>query len=300
MSKTDDILERLKGIEQPINDDFDALTERIMDSLPPQQSPAEKVDSSVPPGMEDYHVNLHWVFAAAIALLIIGFGLTKLPDMLMDSKEPVVAQKVQTEIKKKNIGKALPLARKDSPVRAQKPSDRSAEKAVEVQEKQAGVSSQPVATELTFHYASLENTVDSNYQAPSRMDEFIAKMANYHQVEAIPLNCAINTGDSTIVNTAYVFEDKQEFDLFGRLLQMACWYDTKTPGYLLNFSRQQFYFCLKDLRKGMKYLWLAERINGERILLYSTHSPIDTTVSSNCFQEYREQLTHTNIKMLNL
>ena len=133
MSKTDDILERLKGIEQPINDDFDALTERIMDSLPPQQSPAEKVDSSVPPGMEDYHVNLHWVFAAAIALLIIGFGLTKLPDMLMDSKEPVVAQKVQTEIKKKNIGKALPLARKDSPVRAQKPSDRSAEKAVEGQ-----------------------------------------------------------------------------------------------------------------------------------------------------------------------
>ena len=85
------------------------------------------------------------VFAAAIALLIIGFGLTKLPDILMESKEPVVAQKVQTEIKKKTIEKALPLARKDSPVRAQKPSDRRAEKAVEVQEKQAGVSSQPVA-----------------------------------------------------------------------------------------------------------------------------------------------------------
>jgi len=78
------------------------------------------------------------------------------------------------------------------------------------------------------------------------------------------------------------------------LLQAACWYDSKTPGYLLNFTRQQFFFTLKDLRKGEKYLWVAERLMDGRILLFSTHSPIETEISSACYQTYREQLTHTN------
>ena len=115
----------------------------------------------------------------------------------------------------------------------------------------------------------------------------------------MPLNCSSDKGvDSTIVSTAYVFEDKEEYDLFARLLQAACWYDSNTPGYLLSYSHQQFFFTLKDLRKGEKYLWIAERLVGERILLFSTHSPIETTVSSVCYQNYREQLTHTNFSTL--
>ena len=116
----------------------------------------------------------------------------------------------------------------------------------------------------------------------------------------MPLNCSSDKGpDSTIVSTAYVFEDKEELDLFGRLLQAACWYDSKTPGYLLNFSHQQFVFCLEDWHKGEKYLWIAERLSGNYILLFSTHSPKQTVVSSACFQDYREQLTHKGINMLN-
>ena len=118
-------------------------------------------------------------------------------------------------------------------------------------------------------------------------------------MKAVPLNCSSDKGvDSTIVSTAYVFEDKEEYDLFARLLQAACWYDSNTPGYLLSYSHQQFFFTLKDLRKGEKYLWIAERLVGERILLFSTHSPIETTVSSVCYQNYREQLTHTNFSTL--
>ena len=159
---------------------------------------------------------------------------------------------------------------------------------------------QPTALpDENLHYAALIDTDDTvKYQAPSRVDDFIERLADYHKVKAVHLDCSGSARDTSIVGTAYIFDDTQELDLFGRLLQVACCYDSKTPGYLLNFSHQQFFFCLKDLRKGEKYLWIAERINGGRILLFSTHSPIEAEVSSTCFQEYREQLTHTNIKTL--
>ena len=147
--------------------------------------------------------------------------------------------------------------------------------------------------EPQVHYAAIQNAVDTIYKDPARMDEFIARMADFNEVKAVPLDCNPGSSDSTIVSNAYVFDDTEKFDVFGRLLQAACWYDSKTPGYLLNFSHQQLFFTLKDLRKGQKYLWIAERVNGDRILLYSTHSPIETDVSSSCYQNYREQLTHT-------
>lgn len=150
-------------------------------------------------------------------------------------------------------------------------------------------------TDENLHYASnvINDTVD-NYQSPSRMEEFIVKIANYHHIKCDSLSCAIGKDDSDVVSTAYVFPDTEELDLFRRLLQAACWYDDKMPGYLLNYSHQQFFFCLKDMRKGLKYLWIAERVRN-KILLYSTHSPLDTEVSSDGFREYRDKLTNTII-----
>ena len=126
------------------------------------------------------------------------------------------------------------------------------------------------------------------------MEEFIVKIANYHHIKCDSLSCAIGKDDSDVVSTAYVFPDTEELDLFRRLLQAACWYDDKMPGYLLNYSHQQFFFCLKDMRKGLKYLWIAERVRN-KILLYSTHLPLDTEVSSDGFREYRDKLTNTSI-----
>ena len=150
-------------------------------------------------------------------------------------------------------------------------------------------------TDENLHYASnvINDTVD-NYQSPSRMEEFIVKIANYHHIKCDSISCAIGKDDSDVVSTAYVFPDTEELDLFRRLLQAACWYNDKMPGYLLNYSHQQFFFCLKDMRKGLKYLWIAERVRN-KILLYSTHSPLDTEVSSDGFREYRDKLTNTSI-----
>lgn len=164
--------------------------------------------------------------------------------------------------------------------------------------------SNPVSdlSEGNFIYASNDTKVDTvPYQDPARVDEFITKFANYYQVKEGELKCSVPK-DSCVVSAVYVFPDKKEVDVFGRLLQAACWYNDATPGYLLTFSHQQFFFELKDMRKQLQYRWIAERVNG-KILLYSTRSPINVSVSSTCYQAYREELMHAksiNIKNVDI
>ena len=154
-----------------------------------------------------------------------------------------------------------------------------------------------------MHYASQNLSKDTlPYQNPTRMDEFIAKMADYYKVREGEMKCSAHK-DSNIVSTVYVFPDKttmstgrQEIDLFNRLLQAACWYSDETPGYLLSFSHQQFFFEMKYMLQQLHYLWIAELVNG-KILLYCTHAPLGTKESSTCYQEYRDELMH--IKSIN-
>jgi hypothetical protein len=143
-----------------------------------------------------------------------------------------------------------------------------------------------------MHYAAQSLAYDSTYQAPSKMNAFIDKIAEYNKVKGVTLDCTSDCDGDNVVNKAYVFQDTKELDLFARLLQAACSYDSKTPGYLLRFSNKQFYFTLKDQHKGEKYLWMAERLVDGRILLLSSHSPIASKVSAACYQNYLEQLTH--------
>lgn len=298
MTKIDDILDRLQQ-EQPVIDAPEELTERIMNSLPERAAKADKART----------VRLWWRWAAAACLLaLVGVGGALLFPNEEVATQPVALQqekpKVETAdtVSKSNTEEKTYIAEAQT---AESPKTKRAEPKVEVEQSVAeentvAAEQQPIPVlDSNLHYASLE-VADTAYQAPSRMEEFIAKLAEYNKVKAVPLNCSSDKGpDSTIVSTAYVFEDKEELDLFGRLLQAACWYDSKTPGYLLNFSHQQFVFCLEDLHKGEKYLWIAERLSGNYILLFSTHSPKQTVVSSACFQDYREQLTHKGINMLN-
>lgn len=267
-----------------------------------------------------------WVAAAACLIMIIGIGATIFS--LGDTKGSgtFVSKRTDESLTakqgKSEFGAYSPTVRPARTVSPPSPDAQSAQPGLVVQtvrtntfkapkvqtapmkapaqpiEKLVAADESPAQTLLpteNLHYTTYSPAEDSTYQAPSRMDEFIAKLADYHQAKAVPLDCTSDRSDTTIVSTAYVFEDRQDIDLFGRLLQAACWYDSKTPGYLLNFSRQQFFFCLNDLRKGQKYFWIAEHISGNRVLLFSSHSPIEATVSSACFQEYREQLTHTKI-----
>ena len=307
MNKIDDILERLKG-QQPVIDDPDALTDRIMDSLPDWE-PSEVPQRSA----RIVSMRRRWMAAAASIVLIIGIGTTLLlknsqepTTPLVAKAEPTATQTPKTDVNHSNASlgsQPNPEVQTTIPVSDERPQAvEEAQKAPEKSEKYECTDYLPMpapVNEPQTHYASLVNTADSlTYQDPARMDEFITKLADFNKVEAVPLDCTLSNKDSMIFSKAYVFDDSQELDLFGRLLQAACWYDSKTPDYLLNFSHQQFFFTLKDLRKNEKYLWIAERINGGRILLFSTHSPIEAETSSACYQKYREQLTHTNFSTL--
>lgn len=238
-----------------------------------------------------------WVAVAASLLLLIGVGATLVPFNKQTEAGSLIVQTVQpvrTDSTEAPSKQAVPSAPAVCTTTSPTP------KPVTITPK-APVDTVAVSqhTDPNLHYAAYSPEEDSTYQAPSRMVEFITKIADYNKVKAVPLMCSIGSSDSTAVSMAYVFEDKEELNLFGRLLQAACWYDSKTPGYLLNFSHQQFFFTLKDLRKNEKYLWIAERLVGDRILLFSTHSPIEADVSSVCYQNYREQLMHTNYSTSN-
>lgn len=146
-------------------------------------------------------------------------------------------------------------------------------------------------SEPNLHYASHDLTKDTvPYQDPARVDDYIFQLAEHHQVKQGQLTCSLPV-DSSLVSSVYVFPDKDEINLFSRLLQVACWYDSKTPGYHLNFSQEQFFFELKDMRRQLQYRWVAERING-RILFYSTHAPLGVKESSACYQQYRDELMY--------
>ena len=245
---------------------------------------------------------LRWMAAAACLLVIVGVGLTMLHKEKPAKPEQIIAQQT----------KPRPVPVKDTPTSNGENSQLkshevpaqvkvTAPKQVAMKRQKAEMKAEPVqetyieevADDSNLHYAAHNPTEETvPYQDPARVDEFIEKMAAYHNVKEGQLKCGA-ANDSNVVSRVYVFPDKKEVDVFGRLLQVACCYSDETPGYHLNFSHQQFFFELKDQRKQLQYRWIAERING-KILLYGTNAPIGAQTTSACYQEYRNELMHTN------
>ena len=295
MSDINDIFERLKG-QKPVISNPDELTDLIMDSLPDINEATEPTGARV--------VKMRWWMAAAASLIIIiGIGTIWMLDNEQPKPQRLTAHhsvvtptpKVVADLKSttKEYGELKsPVTKTSGDLKT------SVNTKVKTEEDKTEKQSH-TAVISNLHYAVYTPEEDSAYQAPSRMVEFINKIADYNNVKAMPLMCALGSDDSTAVSVAYVFADNKELNLFSRLLQAACWYESKTPGYLLNFSHQQFFFTLKDLRKNEKYLWIAERIVGGRILLFCSQSPIEADVSSACYQNYREQLMHANYSTSN-
>ena len=244
-----------------------------------------------------------WVATAACVLLIIGIGITMMPTgetmptasnvvTKVESPQASVVVATSKEPKKERTSSQKTVNKKTGkkqPAKKQKKQLHDSGK----QQKTVPVSPtvSPAYTDH-LHYASAELTKDTlPYQDPARVDEFIAKMAAYNHVKQGELQCT-QPAVSNVVSSVYVFPDNKEIDVFGRLLQVACWYSDETPGYLLSFSHQQFFFELKDMRQQLQYRWIAERVNG-KILLYGTHAPLGTKESPACYQEYRDELMHT-------
>ncbi|MBR1388930.1 MAG: hypothetical protein IJ569_04850 [Prevotella sp.] len=242
-----------------------------------------------------------WLLRVACLLILIGVGTV----VLMEDKEPLpseprhveentwVQPQTHSPLKRETAATKPTVSRKETTSfpggNYQFPGRKLPAPSVQTP------ALEPEDEAINLHYVADVTQEDTTaYQDPARMDEFIAKLAEFNEVKAVLLDCSSDLGNSIGVSMAYVFEDRQKLDLFARLLQAACWYDSKTPGYQLNFSRQQFFFTLKDLRKGEKYIWITERLMDGRILLFSTHSPIEVPVSLACYQTFLEQLTNTN------
>ena len=252
---------------------------------------------------------LRWIAAAACLLIIIGVGInykffriTDVPSQNATMSESMMAHQTKTAVNEETLSSSSSKPADEQSVgnglavrSMQTEQQLTAHKQKEVTDKsepERKVQVEVATSTPNLHYAAQSLTYDSTYQAPSKMNAFIDKIAEYNKVKGVTLDCTSDCDGNNVVNTAYVFQDTKELDLFARLLQAACSYDSKTPGYLLRFSNKQFYFTLKDQYKGEKYLWMAERLVDGRILLLSSHSPIASKVSAACYQNYLEQLTH--------
>ena len=247
---------------------------------------------------------LRWMAAAAWLLLICGVGFTLMPKdepaktahMIAKQTPPKPVPKAETPSSK--VGNSQFQSQKLSvPKPETKPKQVPTKPLPQPLPREGSTESLPsgrLEGVSNLHYAAhdpAEETVP--YQDPARVDEFIEKMAAYHNVKEGQLKCGA-ANDSNVVSRVYVFPDKKEVDVFGRLLQVACCYSDETPGYHLNFSHQQFFFELKDQRRQLQYRWIAERING-RILLYGTNAPIGAQTTAACYQEYRNELVYTKM-----
>ncbi len=232
-----------------------------------------------------------WIAAAASVLLIIGIGMTIMPT---EESAPAAPQML---VKAESPKPSAVVANQEEPIEEQshreRPHDSNKNQKPVPMIPRSVISAEP-EEDPNLHYAAIETTKDTvPYQDPARVDQFIAKLAGYYHVKQGELLCSVPI-DSNMVSAVYVFPDKKEIDVFSRLLQVACCYSDDTPGYFLNFSHQQFFFELKDMRKQLHYRWIAERVNG-RILLYTTNAPIGEKTSSVCYQDYRDQLMRTRI-----
>lgn len=206
-----------------------------------------------------------------------------------EEPESKVIEEKTTEYKPENY-----LIAKAEPKQQETP---TVEKAEEVQtvvtpEEDIAIYIPTEDAEPAAQYASVAVEEDSIGKAPAMMDEFIEKMAAYCRAENAEMDC-LRSNDSTNMSRIYVFDERQDHKVLDRLLQMALWYDNKTPGYFLSFSQMQFVFQLQDSRLGLKYLWLAERIDASRILLYSTHTPLGAQFNTSCYLDYRNKTTNT-------
>ena len=215
MNKIDDILEQLKG-QQPAIDDPDALTDRIMESLPEQE---------VQPTAEMQQLNhrtqtvalWRWLSIAASILLIIGIGTTLMKKERTSDSGSLVAKVEETQ----DAAPVTAAAKDVKPIRTEAKPQTVKSQTMKLQTRESQTA-QPAKSDETYdeptdpnlHYASNELTKDTvPYQDPARVDSFIAKLAANYDVKQGELKCSQPAG-SNVVSSVYVFPDNKEIDLF--------------------------------------------------------------------------------------
>ena len=82
--------------------------------------------------------------------------------------------------------------------------------------------------------------------------------------------------------------------MLGQFVQMTSNFPNTSPGYIFNNSGRQVFFSIDDEQNGLNYLWIAERIDDYKIMIYSVHAPIDIEYESDCYQQFYDDLTFAN------
>lgn len=130
--------------------------------------------------------------------------------------------------------------------------------------------------------------VSETYQDPARVTRFIKELAKVYRADSLHLDCQTSTEGNSL-ESVYLFADNEEQDIIGRLMQVACWYNNKQPGYHLSLNDKQFIFQLEDSRENIHYQWMAERVRG-RILLHCSHTTANSSAFSVCYREFRNEI----------
>lgn len=130
--------------------------------------------------------------------------------------------------------------------------------------------------------------VAETYQDPARVTRFIKELAKVYSADSLHPDCPTPT-ENALQESVYLFADNEEQDIIGRLVQVACWYSNRHPGYYLSLNDKQFIFQLEDSRKNIHYQWMAERVRG-RILLHCSHTTANSSVFSTCYREFRNEI----------
>lgn len=123
-------------------------------------------------------------------------------------------------------------------------------------------------------------------QDPNLVVEFVSKLADTFEAEKVWLDC-MKSSDKSPSTMVYVF--KENVDVKGRLLQVACWYDNALPGYHLMLNSQQLLFELQEASKRKQYLWLVEKV-GDRTLLVASQADIGARIIPPCYNDFKRKI----------
>ena len=263
-----------------------------------------------------------WVAAAACIALVAGIGsailfsgkTTKVPEMIAETpiKENIEIQEPAVVI---NDSTTEPAATPEPKLEAPQPKAKPNTKpAAEPQpnpnlrmERPLYAANEPTtvaADSAPTNNAVPQEFVSTNFAenqtetkeadfTPAMLDEFIEMLAEFQGVNKINSECSV-ANDTNFVETFFVFPVKKEYDVLGQFVQMTSNFPNTSPGYIFNNSGRQVFFSIDDEQNGLNYLWIAERINDYKIMIYSVHAPIDIEYESDCYQQFYDDLTFAN------
>ena len=237
-----------------------------------------------------------WVAAAACIAIVVGLGAIIALNR-QTTPQPAVAIIAATSSSIDQTPSQPAIAETEiapEPVAAPEPKPEPAPAKPKRQHKKAQPKPAPDNQQQVAETTTQEK--DPDYVSPELLDALISKMADNQKAAKRVLDCG-HEHDSTTTEMVYLFP-KNSGDIMGRLLMSAAHYNENTDGYFLNYSQQQFFFTLNDEHTGKNYLWIAEKTDDGRIMLYSFQSPIGSELGSECYHDYHNKLLYNNMNTI--